>query len=48
MNNYDDINACGLDNYKNTSLKELGIEIDESKFDEEYSKIFLNKLKDLK
>ena len=48
MNYYRDINACGLDGYKNTSLKELGIEIDESIFDEEYSKIFLHKLKDLK
>ena len=48
MKYYEDINACGLDNYKNTSLKELGIKISESTFDEEYSKIFLNKLKDLK
>ena len=48
MNHYDDINACGLDDYKNTSLKELGVEIDASTFDEEYSKIFLHKLKDLK
>ena len=48
MHNYNDINACGLDNFKNTSLKELGVEIDESTFDEKYSRIFLNKLKDLK
>lgn len=48
MKNYEDINACGLDDYKNTSLKELGIEINESQFDEKYSRIFLNKLKDLK
>ena len=48
MRHYEDINACGLDNYKNTSLKELGIKISESTFDEEYSKIFLKKLKDLK
>ena len=45
---YEDISACGLDDYKNTSLKELGIKIDESTFDKEYSEIFLNKLKDLK
>ena len=48
MKHYDGINACGLDNYKNTSLKKLGIKINESTFDEEYSKIFLNKLKNLK
>jgi len=48
MRNYEFINACGLDNYKNTSLKELGIEINEKEFDEKYSKIFLNNLKDLK
>lgn len=48
MKYYDDINACGLDNYKNTSLKELGIEINESKFDEKFSWIFINKIKNLK
>ena len=40
MNNYKFINACGLKNFKNTSLRELGIEIKENKFDEQYSKIF--------
>ena len=48
MKYYDDINACGLNNYKNTSLKELGIEINEATFDQEYSRIFLNKLKNFK
>ena len=48
LENYDYINACGLENFKNTSLKELGVEIKENKFDEEYAKIFLNNLKDLK
>ena len=48
MQNYDYINACGLDNFKNISLQELGLEIKESKFDEEYSKIFLNNLASLK
>ena len=48
MRHYENINACGLDDYKNTSLKELGININESTFDKEYSKIFLNKLKNLK
>ena len=48
MNNYKFINACGLKNFKNTSLRELVIEIKENKFDEQYSKIFLNNLKSLK
>ena len=48
MKNYSYINACGLKNYKNTSLKELGIKINEETFDEEYSKIFLHNLKNLK
>ena len=48
MRNYNFINSCGLKNFKNTSLQELGVEIKENKFDEEYSKIFLNNLKNLK
>ena len=45
---YEYINACGLNNYKNTSLYELGIEIDEPTFDREYSTIFLKNLNKLK
>ena len=48
MKNYDFINACGLENYKNTSLEELGIRINEDKFDEEFSQIFLKKLNNFK
>ena len=48
MQNYDYIKACGLENFKNISLHELGLEIKESKFDEEYSKIFLNNLASLR
>ncbi len=48
LRKYQYINACGLGNYKNTSLQELGIEIDEKHFDEKYSKIFLKNLKKLK
>ena len=48
MRNYNFINSCGLKNFKNTSLEELGIKINENKFDEEYSEIFLNNLKILK
>ena len=48
MTNYEYINACGLENFKNTSLFELGINLDEECFDNEYSKIFLKNLKQLK
>ena len=48
MKNYDFINACGLENYKNTSLDELGIKINEDKFDEEFSHIFLKNLNNFK
>ena len=48
MENYKNINACGLINFKNTSLKDLGINIKENDFDEQFSKIFLNNLKNLK
>ncbi len=48
MKNYDFINACGLQNYKNTSLEKLGIKINEDKFDEEFSQIFLKNLNNFK
>ena len=48
MTNYEYINACGLENYKNTSLFELGINLDEECFDNEYSTIFLKNLQQLK
>jgi len=48
MANYEYINACGLENFKNTSLFELGINLDEECFDNEYSKIFLKNLQELK
>jgi lipoyl(octanoyl) transferase len=48
MKNYDFINACGLGNYKNTSLDELDIKINEDKFDEEFSHIFLKNLNNFK
>tara|TARA_Y100001970_G_scaffold21944_1_gene25223 strand:+ start:51 stop:698 length:648 start_codon:yes stop_codon:yes gene_type:complete len=47
MKKYEYINACGLENFKNTSLYELGIEIDEKSFDAKYSIIFLKNLKKL-
>jgi len=48
MTNYEYINACGLENCKNTSLFELGINLDEEYFDNEYSTIFLKNLQQLK
>jgi len=48
MKNYKYINACGLQNFRNTSLEELGININENRFDEEFSRIFLKNLKNLK
>ena len=48
MKNYNYINACGLENYNNTSLKELGIKINEKRFDEEFSQIFLKNIDNFK
>ena len=42
---YNSIHSCGLKEYENTSLNELGIKIDQKEFDEGFKKIFLNKLK---
>tara|TARA_B100001057_G_scaffold208420_1_gene209127 strand:- start:160 stop:807 length:648 start_codon:yes stop_codon:yes gene_type:complete len=42
---YNLIHSCGLKEYRNTSLNELGIKIDQKEFDEGFKKIFLNKLK---
>ena len=48
MDNYKFIDACGLKNFKNTSLHELDINITEEDFDKEFSLIFLNNLRILK
>ena len=48
MENYKFIDACGLKNFKNTSLHELDINITEENFDKEFSLIFLNNLRNLK
>ncbi len=47
LKNYKYINACGLENYRNTSLQELGININEKRFDKEFSQIFLKNLNHL-
>lgn len=41
---YDYIHACGLKNYKNTSLLELGVKISKEEFDKKFLNIFLEKL----
>ena len=48
MNNYNYINACGLENYKNISLNELGIKIREEEFDFKYLSFFKKHLNILK
>ena len=45
LNYYNNIHSCGLREYKNTSLRELGIEISNSEFDDEYKNIFLKNIK---
>ena len=41
---YSYIHSCGLKTYKNTSMKELGIKLEQSEFDNKFKKIFLEKL----
>ena len=42
---YNYIHACGLKEYENTSMKELGIKLEQSEFDNKFKKIFIEKLK---
>ena len=44
LNYYSNIYSCGLKDYKNTSLKELGKNISQNEFDNEFQKIFVEKL----
>ena len=44
---YNFINSCGLENYENTSLSEIGLEIHEREFDENFTKIFIDNLSKL-
>ena len=44
---YENINACGLKGYKNTSLTELGININYNEFDSSFKKIFIKNLSKL-
>tara|TARA_X000000950_G_scaffold286113_1_gene394034 strand:+ start:143 stop:727 length:585 start_codon:yes stop_codon:yes gene_type:complete len=42
---YDYIHSCGLKEFQNTSMEELGVKIDSIEFDKNFEKIFLNNLK---
>ncbi len=42
---YNYIHSCGLKEYRNTSMKELGINIEHTEFDRYFKKIFLDNLK---
>ena len=42
---YNYIHSCGLKEYKNTSMQELGVKLDQNEFDEYFREIFLDKLK---
>ena len=44
---YNFIHSCGLREFKNTSMKELGIEIDNNEFDNNFKKIFIENLKNI-
>ena len=44
---YKYIHPCGLKNFKNTSLSELGLNVSNDEFDSEFTTIFLNKLNKL-
>ena len=41
---YSYIHPCGLKEYQNTSMEELGIKLEQSEFDNKFKKIFLEKL----
>ena len=47
LNYYNFIHACGLEDYKITSLKKLGVKISVEQFDEGFSKIFIDELEKL-
>ncbi len=47
MHYYENIHSCGLKDYKNTSLKEIGINISNEEFDEKFKEIFIKKIRSL-
>ncbi len=42
---YNYIHSCGLKEYQNTSMEELGINLEQSEFDNKFKEIFIGKLK---
>tara|TARA_B100000575_G_C23078378_1_gene621194 strand:- start:723 stop:1370 length:648 start_codon:yes stop_codon:yes gene_type:complete len=44
LNFYKDIHPCGLKDYRNTSLEEIGIKITKEEFDKKFKEIFFKKL----
>ena len=44
---YNYIHSCGLKEYENTSMQELGIKLEQSEFDKKFEKIFIEKLKNI-
>ncbi len=42
---YNYIQSCGLKDYQNTSMNELGIQLEQSEFDKKFKEIFIEKLK---
>jgi len=45
LNYYDYIHSCGLKEYENTSMEDLGIKLNQNEFDEYFKNIFIDKLK---
>ena len=44
---YNYIHSCGLKEYENTSMQELGIRLEQSEFDKKFEKIFIEQLKNI-
>ena len=44
---YNYIHSCGLKEYQNTSMEELGIKLEQSEFDNKFKKIFIEKLQNI-
>jgi len=42
---YNYIHSCGLKDYENTSMKELGVQLGQSEFDKKFKEIFIENLK---
>ncbi len=45
LNYYNYIHSCGLKEYQNTSMEELGFKLDQAEFDNKFKEIFIEKLR---